>query len=79
MILRFYNYKTGKILAVDFGKKVYEYCGYYTGTILSEKSHLRTHLSRVYADCDLKNIEQELRENGFKEQYKGENGELCLK
>lgn len=79
MILRFEAWKSHNILAVDFDKKIYEYCGIYTGRILNENSNIATHLSKTLGDVDLKAIERELRRNGFKQQYKNEEGELCLK
>jgi len=79
MILRFEAWKSHNILAVDFDKKIYEWCGIYTGTILVGNSNIATQLTKVLGDVDLKSIERELRHNGFKQQYKGDNGELCLK
>lgn len=79
MILRFEAWKTGNILAVDFDKKIYEYCGVYTGRILEHGSNIATHKSKVLGEIDLKAIEHELRKNGFKQQYKNEEGALCLK
>ena len=76
MILRFEAWKTGNILAVDFDKKIYEYCGVYTGSILVESSNIATHKAKVLGEIDLKSIERELKHNGFKRKYKNENGEV---
>ena len=79
MIMRFEAWKSGNILAINFDKKIYEFCGVYTGRILEHNSNIATHKAKVLGDIDLKSIEQELRRNGFKQQYKNEEGQLCLK
>ena len=79
MIMRFEAWKTGNILAVDFDKKIYEYCGVFTGLILENGSNISTHKAKVLGEIDLNSIERELRHNGFKQQYKNEEGNLCLK
>jgi len=79
MIMRFEAWKSGNILAIDFDKKIYEFCGVYTGTILEHNSNIATHKAKVLGDIDLKSIEREIRQNGFKQQYKNEDGQLCLR
>ena len=79
MIIRFEAWKSGKILAVDFDRKIYEHCGFFTGTILTENSNIATAKAKVLGEIDLKIIERELRHDGFKEQYKNMEGNLCLR
>lgn len=78
MIMRFEAWKSGKILAIDFDKKIYEYCGIYTGSILEHGSNIATHKAKVLGEVDLNSIERELRENDFKRMYKDAEGKTCL-
>lgn len=67
MVIRFENKNTGNIIAFDTEKKIYEYCGYYSGKILrGENQYMMTTLVYVINDKQLQKIEQELVESGYK-------------
>ena len=65
MIIRFINNNTGKIIALDTNKKIYEWCGYYDGKILNEGSMIMTTLIYVINNAQLDKIERELKDNGY--------------
>ena len=67
MVLRFENKNTGNIIAFDTEKKIYEWCGYYSGKILrGENQYMMTTLIYVVNELQLKHIEEELIESGYK-------------
>lgn len=67
MVIRFENKNTGNIIAFDDEKKIYEWCGYYSGKILrGENQYMMTTLIYVINDLQLKHIEEELIESGYK-------------
>lgn len=67
MVIRFENKNTGNIIAYDDEKKIYEWCGYYSGKILrGENQYMMTTLIYVINEMQLKKIEQELVESGYR-------------
>ena len=67
MVIRFEGQHTGNILAFDTDKKLYEWCGYYSGKLLrGEHQYLMTTLIKVINDSQLKTLEKELISSGYK-------------
>ena len=66
MVFRMMNNHTGKIIACDTQKKIYEWCGYYEGKILNEKSMIMTTTIYVINNEQLYKFEKELVESGYK-------------
>lgn len=67
MIIRLMNRNTGKLIAYDTKKKIYEWLNsYYDGKILNEKSMIMTTTIYVINNDQLRKMELELKESGYR-------------
>ena len=67
MIIRLMNKNTGKLIAYDTKTKKYEWLNsYYDGKILNEKSMIMTTTIYVINNEQLRKMEKELVESGYR-------------